>query len=463
MKSLQKPSLDTILEQSGGQKFLFLGRESLFTRKEAQRFLKKYAITLTTKLEEGVAAVIEHHRLNPVEEDISYEAYDQNIPLYKLEDFERLLSHTLVDDQVLMGLKLSNDQKRLHTLITNAHISDALFIKLLEMYQWSEDEEEDNNEDRGVVTATLRRFLDIKPNEEDLLFSPLTLKKLIGESSDPGLLNALLTFPNFRFMQKGKQWITLREAVATSPYLDEGGIAKLLRFRKDGVLFYLAANRSVPLALLKKFSDRNLNDVNEALASNSTIDDELFAKLLEKGEGARQTLLAYQPISERRFEMIEACEWSPDTYALLGQNEQIDPAIIPQLIKKGYPQLLQALAANPSLSMEILGALYKREDASLYPMLAANPSTSLTILEKLYREGKEDQVILASLAGNFSTPERILRELFELDIFEINEMLASNESLPLELLNILKIDTRLRNALTGNKTFTDNITQQLGL
>ena len=55
-----------------------------------------------------MAAVIEHHRLNPVEEDISYEAYDQNIPLYRLEDFERLLSHTLVDDQVLMGLKLSN-------------------------------------------------------------------------------------------------------------------------------------------------------------------------------------------------------------------------------------------------------------------------------------------------------------------------------------------------------------------
>lgn len=458
-----KPSLETILELSSGKKFLFLGRESLFTHKEAQRFLKKYAITLTTKLEEGVAAVIEHHRLNPVEEDISYEAYDQKIPLYKLEDLERLISDTLVDDQVLMGLKLSNDQKRVHTLISNAHISDTLFVKLLEMYQWSEDEEEDNNEDRGVVTATLRRFLDIKPNEEDLLFTPLTLKKLIGESSDPALLKALLSFPNFRFMQKGKQWITLREAIAGSPCIDESVIEKLLRFREDKVLFYLAANRSVPLALLKKFSDRNLNDVNEALASNNTIDDELFAKLLEKEEGVRQTLLAYQPISERRFEMIEALKWSPDVYAILGKNEQIDSAIVPHLIKKGDPLLLQTLAANPSLSTEILDRLYEREDTGLYPLLAANPATSLAVLEKLYSEKREDQAILASLAGNFSTPERILRELFELDIFEINEKLASNESLPLELLNILKIDTRLRNALTGNKTFTDNITQQLGL
>jgi len=458
-----KPSLEMMLEQSSGQKFPFLGRESLFTHKEAQRFLKKYAITLTTKLEEGVGAVIEYHSLNPVEEDISCEAYDQKIPLYKLEDFERLLSHTLVDDQVLMGLKLSNDQKRLYTLITNTHISDALFIKLLEMYRWTEDEEEDNNEDRGVVMATMRRFLDIKPNEEDLLFSPLTLKKLIGESRDPALLNALLTFPNFRFMQKGKQWITLREAIAASPYIDESGIEKLLRFRENKVLFYLAANRSVPLALLKKFSDRNLNDINEALASNSTIDNELFAKLLEKGEGARQTLLVYQPIDERRFEMIEASKWSPETYALLGHNGQIDPAIVPYLIKEGDPHLLQALAANPSLLTQLLNKLYEMENNSLYPSLAANPSTSLTVLKKLYNEGRDDQAILASLAGNFSTPEQILRELFELDIFEINEKLASNESLPLELLNILKIDTRLRNALTGNKTFTDSITRQLGL
>ena len=458
-----KPSLETILEQSNEKKFLFLGGESLFTHKEVQRFLKKYAITLTSRLEDDVAAVIEHHRLNPVEEDISYEAYDQKIPLYKLEEFERLLSHTLIDDQVLMGLKLSHDQKRIHTLIDNAHISDTLFIKLLEMVHWSEDEEEDSNEDRGVVMATLRRFLDFKPNEEDLLYSPLTLKRLIGQTNDPALLKALLGFPNYRFMQKGKQWITLRETIAASPYLDENVIGRLLRFRDDKVLFYLAANRSVPLPLLKKFSDRNLNDVNEALASNTTIDNELFAKLLEKEEGVRQVLLTYQPIDEGRFEMIEAHEWSADTYAFLGNNEQINTEIVPRLIKKGYPQLLQALAGNSSLQPETLGRLYEREDADLYPLLAANLSTPISILEKLYKEGREDQEILASLAGNFSTPEEILRELFERDVFGINEGLAANESLPLELLNILKIDTRLRNALTGNKTFTDNITQKLGL
>jgi len=67
------------------------------------------------------------------------------------------------------------------------------------------------------------------------------------------------------------------------------------------------------------------------------------------------------------------------------------------------------------------------------------------------------------MASNPSTPVVILRELFDPNIYEINEKLVANPSLPIELLNILKIDTRLRNALTSNKTFTDSITKRLGL
>ena len=446
-----KVSLEVLLEKSKEQKILFLGRESLFTHKEAQRYLKKYGLILTTRLEEGVVAVVEHHRLNPVEEDISYMAYDQNIPLYKLEEFERLISHTLVDDQVLMGLKLSQDQKRLHTLIMNEHISDALFIRLLEMYKWSEDEDEDDNEDRGVVISTLRRFLDFKPNEEDLLYSSLTLKKLISQCSDFTLLYALLSFPNFRFMQKGKQWITLRETIATSSALDERTIEKLLRFREERVYFYLAANRIVPLKILKKLFERDSEDIYEALASNKAIDRELFVALLSRDEGVRRVLLSYQSIDRDYFEMIETVQLPIDDYLFLGQNEQIDKEVISKLIEKGDDQILQVLARNTILSETLLTELYQRHNSLLYPSLALNTSTPKSILEELFQNNKEDAVLLRALAGNPSTPLAILQELFERDIFEINEKLATNESLPIEFLNVLKIDTRLRNALTGNK------------
>ena len=461
---VSKVSLETILEQSGGKKLLFLGRESLFTHQEIERFLKPYDITLTKSLDEDVVAVVEHHRLNPVEEDISYVAYDQDTPLYKLNDFERLMSSEIKDDQLLMILKLGDDQERIRRLIANEHIRDTLFLKLLGMYKWSEESEEDSNEDRGVVMATLRRFLDYKPNEEDLLYSSLTLKRLAVDTKDPELLKALLRFPNYRFMQKGKQWIRLREVVATNPAIDEETVQKLLRFREERIFFYLAANPSLPLPQLKLLSDKNLAEVDEALASNPAIDDSLFAKLLDKGGDATEILLHYQPVDTIRFEMISQRDIAEDTYALLGGNQNLAPEVAAKLIEKSDNRdLIKALAANPAVPEEILETLFNRSKEDLLPYLAGNRTLPSNLLETIYNGNRNAPDILLALAGNAATPESILRELFKLDRFEINEALAANESLPLELLNILKIDTRLRNALTSNKTFTDNITRTLGL
>jgi len=85
----------------------------IFTKEEIARFLKKYDITVTNNHEEGVVGVVEHHQLNPVEEDISNMAYDDQVPLYKLVDFEKLLSEGINDDELLMVIKLSNDQDRI--------------------------------------------------------------------------------------------------------------------------------------------------------------------------------------------------------------------------------------------------------------------------------------------------------------------------------------------------------------
>ena len=461
---MAKIPLGLFLKENSGKSLLFLGRESLFTHQEMQRFLKPYGIVITQNPEENVVAVVEHHRLNPLEEDLSCEAYNRGLPLYKLSDFERLMSHEIEDDQLLMILRLGNDQERVRRLIANEHIGDGLFLKLLEIYEWSEESDEDSNEDRGVVMATLRRFLDYKPNEEDLLYSSLTLKRLAVDTADAGLLHALLSFPNYRFMQKGKQWIRLREVIATNRAIDEASIRKLLRFREERVLFYLAANRSLPLEVLRELSERNLPDVDEALASNPSIDDALFVKLLDIGGSAAEILLHYQPVDMVRLEIISRREIEAERYALLGGNRNLVPEVAAELIeKRDNRMLIEALAANPALSGEILRRLFDRGGEDLLPLLAGNRSLSSDLLEIIYEEHREKTDILSALAGNTSTPESILRRLFELECFEINEALAANESLPLELLNILKIDTRLRNALTSNRRFTDSITRTLGL
>jgi hypothetical protein len=107
----------------------------------------------------------------------------------------------------------------------------------------------------------------------------------------------------------------------------------------------------------------------------------------------------------------------------------------------------------------MLKVIFNKNITLYYPFLASNPSSSPEILEKIYKKSNDNEMILCSLASNPSTPLKILEELFEKDIFDINESLALNESLPLEFLNILQIDTKLRNALNKNRTFRANISQ----
>ena len=456
--------LDKFLYKNSGKKVVLLGKGELFTREEYIAFLQKSDIEVVTRLEEGVVAIIEHHRISHVEELISCDAYVRDIPIYKLSEFEKIMSLSLVDSHILMSLKLKNDQKRLYQLLHNPYINDSLFLKLIPMHIWDTNKNNDSNEDRGVVIATLRRFLKIKTNEEDLLYSHLTLNRLVRDTKDPELLYALLYFPDYKFLQKGKQWVTLREIIASSSYINEKTIYKLLNFRDKNIPFYLSANPSTPLEILKKFANNyHETEIDEALASNITIDHSLFIELLSNRGSVREVLLTYQPINAQRFNLIEAIQIEESSYGALGENILIEKDVLHRLVKRKNLFLLKALAGNPSLDESMLETLYKKNNKEYDIILSANPSTSIEILIEIYKENINNQSILTALASNPTTPLEVLEDLFELEIFEVNEGLASNESLPLEFLNILKIDTRLRYALTNNQTFTASITQSLGL
>lgn len=457
-----KAALDALLRESKGAKILFLGREGVFAKVEIERYLKRYGMARTEKPEEGVVGIVEHHRLNAVEEDISHQAYDQGVPIYKLEAFEQLLSGQINDDELLMAVKLGNDQERIVRLIKNPHLGNALFVKLLEMYRWHNDEE-DNVDDREVIMATLRRYIKIKPNEEDLLCSPLTLKRLSSETTDPGLLYALIDFPDISFLQKGKQKITLRENIAANRHIDQMTIKRLLALCNEGVDMYLASNESIDLPILKSFAKRRSEKIDAALASNPAIDDALFYSLLSKSTGTVAVLLLYQPITMQRYRRIREEIRDGELLATLGENSHLDKEVIARIAKDDNVMLLEHLCSNETVCGDVLRSIYARGIIQTYPSLARNPLTPVDILEALYQNQGNETQIANALAHNASTPEWILRALYERDEFEINEELASNPSTPMELLHIFKIDTRLRNALTTNETFVASITRSLGL
>jgi hypothetical protein len=149
--------------------------------------------------------------------------------------------------------------------------------------------------------------------------------------------------------------------------------------------------------------------------------------------------------------------------AYLGDNANIDDEVIVALLDSKSLPLLINLAGNDALDEKYLVNLFDKGIFETYEYLAINKSTPSHILEKLYQNYGNEKAIQIALAYNTSTPVKMLTALYELDDFEITQGIASNASVPLEILNILKIDTRLRNELTANETFVTSITQKLGL
>ncbi len=452
---MKKQDLKELLKDLEDKKILFLGKEGTYTIQEIDRFLKKHKLTRVKNIENGIVASVEHHHLNPVEEMISENAYARKIPAYKLEEFERLISENINDDEILMAIKLTNDQARILRMIENPNISNTLFVKLLEMYKWH-TEEEDNNEDRSVVIATLTRYIDVTPAERDQLYSTLTLKRLVREAMDPDLLNALISFPNYEFKQKDKGKTSLYEVIATSKYIDEKVIKRLLSLRNPKVDMYLAANPVLDLEQLNKFAHREDNAIHEALASNESIDDSLFELLLYKGDNVIKLLLWYQPISSKRYEMILEKLKDTQLFSELGKNPYIENKIIESLIKSDDIYLLENISANHTVPSYLLEMLYQRKLDTTFLPLAAHPNMPAVILKGFYENYLDDISMMHQVASNPNTPESILRELYERDELEINKGLAANPSTPIEILDILKIDTRMRNALTKNEAFIEH-------
>jgi len=450
-------ALDKFLYDNSGKKIVLLGKGELFSRNEYIGFLGKRNMEVLCRLDDDVVAIIEHDKLTHMEELISCDAFVHDIPIYKLSELEKLMSSSLVDSHVLMSLKLRNDQKRLYQLLHNPFINDSLFLKLIPMYIWTKNENQDSDKDRGVVMVTLRRFLKVKENEEDILFSHLSLKRLVQETTNSELLCALLYFPNYKFLQEGKNWITLRELITSSKYINNLTIKKLMRFRDSTIPFYLASNSATPLKILKRFAGTYHEiEIDEALASNTSIDDTIFIELLSRRGDVRNILLTYQPINTKRFELIKAVQIEEESYEYLGYNLLIEKAVLYRLLKRDNIYLLKSLSCSPSLTPDMLEIIYNKGDSLYYPFIASNPSASGEILEKIYKQADNNEILLFNLAVNHNTPLNILQELFDMNNFYINEGLASNEALPLEFLNSFQSDIRLKNILSKNKTFMLN-------
>ena len=397
--------------------------------------------------------------MHPTEEEISYEAYKKKLPTFKLEEFEAYYAQNINQNSLLMSIKLSNNQARIIRLLKNEAFDDEFYLKIFKLYDWMGEGVYDNDENRDVTITFIKRFFKSDVYlDPATIYAPISLAKIISQTDDEKLLDTVLSMPHYEFTtskQDQKRATNIKELVASNPHTSKETLKNLLNFNDLELDYFLAQNSNLDLELQEVIYTRSDNQTKSMLALNESLSDELFEKLL-KDEEASKMLLAFAKIDLKRVELAKSCEY----FYLIGENPSISD-LATEIVKNDDINLQKRLASNPAVDKNTLDLIYKKYGDEIATYLSQNPNLSQDLIKKFY--GFKDKEIDIALAANISTSVDILSEYYERSDDDLNLSLASNSSTPIEYLQQFQLDNRYFNLLTKNRTFTDNILNNLGI
>ncbi len=413
---------------------LLLGKPRAFSLNELTKQLEHHQITLITAVPTqqstyAVSAAIEGGLLNPLEQDLLEQIYFENTtPIFRVESMEQEIACRLNTATLLMSLKLTKDKERLHGFLTNALISDALFIKLLKLYDFNGEGFFDSDANRDVTAALIERFYDNLEQNHNIQYISMGVVELINKSSNVDLIDALASLSKIdqalhhkgdalmeevllalaqhpalatmhqkRFAQSDRK--TVGTLLASRKDLSADVEAILLRSRHLEVTTALASNAQLSVAGMEQL----LIDHEEEIIRHGAMDDERFAVFVKRDPEAVST---NPTLTRAMFEQLLAL--NSDTVDLtLAHNSTLPPTVAEQLYARANTEVLQRLACNAAITKDLL-----REFATHKPLhryLAQNPALDEPTIYQLYRNANRD--VLEALAANEATPLDILYEL----------------------------------------------------
>jgi len=460
-----KMKIENIIKEKQGSTVLFLGRVTNFTPEELTNFLEAQGMNYADKyIGQEVALVVLSTMLSPLEEQTSYDLYDEKIPDVRLAQFEEFYTKHIKPNTLMMSLKLSNDQERLKRLLKNSSFTDEVFLKLFKMYDWGSDGVYDNDDNRDTTITFVDRFY--RPDgfrDPAMVYSPITLSNIARDAKIANILDAMLTMPNHEIKQSRKEDMrpkNLREIVALNPNISSENIRYLLSFNDEKINSFLACNNSISVDAQEHIFKSSNEMTKLMLTQNNSLDDTIFKELLKSDEEIVKSLLTFQKLSKERLNAILEAELKSDVLALMGENQQIDE-VLESLIGLN-PEIDHKLASNKALNVEQLTLLYKKYADEFMLALSSNPNLDPKLLEEFYAKGEESVII--NIATNPTTPQEILDELAEKNIHIFNKGLAINPSTKLSYLEQFALDSELIMLMTKNQTYLESVNSaQMGM
>lgn len=433
------------------KKVCFLGRGSKIDKDELDKYIIQNEAILVNKIDEA-KIIIEGKFTPPNLEDSIYECSKNGVEVYSIDSIEKEFSKNLDIDSILMAIKISKDKHRLIKLLKNNYFDDEIFLKLLKLYDFENDDLYDSDENRDVCTMIVERFCELAKTNHNIQHSPIGIYYTALESLNPKLLEIIYNMPNYKISQKNAQKnqpISLKEVVALNPNSSKVLQLQILKNRLKNELIFLAANESISNSIKKQLFNLDDEKINKALINSGNFDEEMVEKFLKDKE-LKKELLKVIKLDNQLFENI-INDINDIEIIYLSTNKSLTSEMIDIIFEKNIDNANINLLKNSNCSKIQLDRFIKENDKVYNIAMAHNENLDDHEFNKLFHV--HDLDVNISLAQNKSAPQEILKQLALLNNQLINESLCANETTPISILLQFQFDGGLKPILSNNETF----------
>ena len=348
---------------------IMFGKSRAFSAEEFASQVKHHNIRVVTEYEDDVFIAVEGKMMTPYEQNDSDALYERRVVEYiTIDTLENMLAKEIDTDVLLMSLKLSHDKDRLKEFLTNPMISDELFLRLLKMYSFSNEDFFENDDNRDVSAAFISRFNENIERNHNVQYATTGFIHLVAQTTNRQLLKAISELQPLKFHPK------IEMAIAMSIYIDESMQKRFLKSDDKNILEALSFNKKLNKFIVEKFMEDEILGAN--VAKSIELDDELF-------------------MLTKKY---------PTALAL---NESLTTKMQEKLLDLDDKEVIVALSLNDNLDEKIIYTLLGSANEDIKNSLYENASIPVVILEEAYKKGE----YLASLAKNENTPVEILYQL----------------------------------------------------
>ena len=429
---------------------ILFGKSRALSGDEFTKQLLNQNITLVDEINEGVEMIIEGRMVNPIEQDELDRLYVEKVaPIIEIEPLEKWLCSAIDADNLLMSLKLSSDRDRLMGYLQNPYISNTLFLRLLNLYNWEGEGFFESDDNRDITAALISRFYENIERNHNVQYANMGIMHLLNQSGDVELAETIaLLAPLQTALKEGCDNSTQKilNAIALHPSTSVTVLKLWLKKGNDDIQTLIAMRHDLSLQLQQYLLNLDKPLINEVLSLNDTIDGEI-AQVLSKV--FPENIAKHIVLDDELFDVfLQQYDFA------LAENPSLSLAMQELLLTRGE-SVESILAKNASIATAVFEILFISESVEVIRALLSNEQMQSEAITELFTRDAEH--FGSEIAANVKTDVNILEELARSQDIEILLALAKNPSTPVDLLYQFQLDRRLERAVKENASFGKHI------